>query len=161
MIRRSIELGIFHHEVTKGFLSLIPKEGNSLNLNNQWPIKLLTFIYKVFAKTLHRRLQLILSDVIRCEQMIYLPLRFILENIVQTQETLHQARSSRQPMVFLKLDFSKAYNNVSWHFFFHDMEKTGINTTFIGCLKLFFDNANVVLSTLRGVWVKSSQLREG
>jgi hypothetical protein len=63
-----------------------------------------------------------LRDVISPEQMAFLPLKFILDNIVLTQETIHWARTFRQPSIFLKLDFSKAYDKVSWRFLLQAMK---------------------------------------
>lgn len=126
MIQKNITLGAFHEGITKGIISLLPKEGDRGNLNNQRPITLLTAIFKVFAKTLQRRLQPVLCDIVSPEQTAFLPMRFILDNMVLTQETLHWAKTSRQPTIFLKLDFSKPYDKVSWHFLFRTMEKLGI-----------------------------------
>ena len=113
MILKGIEEGALHEGMTKGLISLILKEGDAKNLNYWRPITLLTTSYKIFAKTLQRRLQPILSDVISPEQTAFPPFRFILDNIVLTQETLHWAKASRQSTVFFKLDFSKAYDKVS------------------------------------------------
>ena len=88
MIMQSMEEGKLHEGVTKGLISLIPKEGDAKDLNYWRPITLLTVIYKIFAKTLQIRLQPMLRDVISPEQTAFLPLRFILDNIVLTQETL-------------------------------------------------------------------------
>lgn len=84
MIQKSIAQGAFHEEAIKGVLSLIPKEGDGGNLNNQSLITLLTTIYKLFAKMLQRRLQPVLSDIISPKQMTFLSLRFILDSIVFT-----------------------------------------------------------------------------
>ena len=146
MLLRSMERGVLHEGITKGVISLIPKEGDGKDLNYWRPITLLTVIYKIFAKTLQLRLQPILRDVISPEQTAFLPLRFILDNIILTQETLHWARTSRQPTVFLKLDFSKAYDKVSWRFLFHTMHKMGINAQFIGWVKLLFGNASAAVN---------------
>ena len=67
----------------------------------------------MLAKTLQIRLQSILRDDISAEQTAFLSLRFILDNIVLNQETLQCSKLSRQPIVFLELDFSKAYDKVS------------------------------------------------
>lgn len=107
---------------------------------------LLTLVYKIFAKTLQLRFQPILKDVISPEQTAFLPLRFILDNIVLTQETLHWARTSKQPTVFLKLDFSKAYDKVSWHFLFHAMREINISEKFISWVKLLFENASAIVN---------------
>lgn len=79
-------------------------------------------------------------------QTTFLPLRFILDNIVLTQETLHWAKTSKHPTVFLKLDFSKAYNKVSWRFLFHAMKMMGIREKFNKWVKLFFGNASATVN---------------
>ena len=68
--------------------------------------------YNFFAKALQIRLQPMFRDVINPEQAAFLSLRFILDNIVLTQETLHWAKTSKQHSIFFKLDFSKAYDKV-------------------------------------------------
>lgn len=73
MIRKGMEKGVLHEGVTKGLISLIPKEGDSKDLNYWRPITLLTVSYKVLAKTLQLRLQPILRDVISLEQTAFLP----------------------------------------------------------------------------------------
>ena len=73
-----------------------------------------------------------LIDVISLKQTVFLPLRYILDNIVVTQENIQWAKVSRQPSVFLKLDFAKVYDNVSWHFLFLAMTKMEINENFVG-----------------------------
>jgi exonuclease III len=75
MILKSIEERTLHEGVTKGLISLIPKEGDSKDLNYWRPITLLTASYKIYAKTLQRRLQPILRDTISPEQTAFLPLR--------------------------------------------------------------------------------------
>ena len=43
--------------------------------------------------------------------------------------------------MFLKLDFSKAYDKVSWRFFFHAMGMIGISEQYIRWIQLLFRNA--------------------
>ena len=113
MVAKSMEDWIFHHGVIKGLINLIPNESDNKNLIFWRPITFLLVSYKIFAKTLQTRFQPMLRDVIDPEQTVFSPLRFIFDNIVLTQESLHWARQSKQPSVFLKLDFSKAYDKVS------------------------------------------------
>jgi hypothetical protein len=81
--------GMLHEGISKKLISLIPKKGDKANLNYWRPITLLTVVYKIFAKTLQLRLQPILKDIISPEQTIFLPLRFILDNIILTLEASH------------------------------------------------------------------------
>lgn len=124
---------------------MIPNERDLQDLNYWRPITLLTSIYKIYAKILQLRLQPLLSDVISPEQTAFLPLRYILDNIVVTHETLHWAKASRQPLVFLKLDFTKAYDKLSWKFLFHAMRSMCINEQFVGWVQLLFGNATAAV----------------
>lgn len=89
MVLKSIDEGAFPEGITGGLISLIPKEGDSKDLNYWRSITLLMANYKIFAKILQLRLQPLLRDVISPEQTAFLPLRFILDNIVLTHDTLH------------------------------------------------------------------------
>ena len=42
----------------------------------------------------------------------FLPLKVILDNILLTHGTIQWAKESHQDSIFLKLDFSKAYDRV-------------------------------------------------
>ena len=146
MVIQSMENGAFHEGITKELISLIPKEGDTKDLHYWRPITLFMASYKIFAKTLQLRLQPILRDAISPEQTAFLPLIFILDNIVLTQELLQWAKVSKQPTVFLKLDFSKAYDKVSWVFLFSAMRKLNISPIFIKWVKLLFINATAAVN---------------
>jgi len=55
-------------------------------------------------------------EVISHDQSDFLPMRLILNNIFLTHETIQWAKKSKQSLIFLQLDFSKAYNKVNGHF---------------------------------------------
>ena len=44
---------------------------------------------------------------------------------------LHWTKTSRQLMLFLKLDSSKAYDKIYWQFHFHGVHHMGIKEEFI------------------------------
>ena len=80
------------------------------------------------------------------EQTAFLPLRYILDNIVFIQDTLHRAKISRQLSVFLKIDFAKAYVKVSWWFLFLAMSKIIMDEQFMGWVKLLFGSATAAIN---------------
>lgn len=65
---------------------------------------------------------------------------------------LHWARTSRQPFVFLKLDFSKTYDKASWWFLFLAIHKMGISDQFFTWVKLLFINDYVVVNLNDSPW---------
>jgi hypothetical protein len=76
-------------------------------------------------------------DVINQDQSTFLPFRFILNNILLTHETISWAKRSKQPLAFLKLNFSKAYDRMNWSFLFGCMKNLGIPVEFINMTNLF------------------------
>lgn len=59
-----------------------------------------------------------------------------------TNETIDRARHSQQPMIFLKLDFSKAYDKVDWDFLFAAMAKLGFPESFLSMIRILFRDAS-------------------
>jgi len=70
----------------KGLITLIPKSGDHAKIGNWRPITLLGSLYKILAKTLARRLQDLLPNVIRPSQTGFVKGRSILDNTFLAQE---------------------------------------------------------------------------
>jgi hypothetical protein len=68
--------------MTRGMLVLLHKSGNRESLNNWRPISLLNVSYKIYAKMLQKRLQILLTNVISEDQSAFLPTRSILDNVL-------------------------------------------------------------------------------
>jgi hypothetical protein len=141
MINQSFAADSLPPAVLRGLITLLHKEGDRQPLGNYRPITLLNTTYKFFAKTLQLRLQPVLIELISPDQSAFLPMRYILDNIVLTQETINWAKVSKQPLLLLKLDFAKAFDRVSWSFLFHAMEALGFDQTFVKLTKLLFTGA--------------------
>jgi hypothetical protein len=77
-------------------------------------------------------------EAISQDQSTFLPFRFILNNILLTHETIAWVKKSKQPLVFFKLDFSKAYDKVDWSFLFDYMDKLRNPTKFVKMTKMLF-----------------------
>ena len=61
------------------------------------------------------------------------------------QETLAWAEFSNQSLLFLKLDFSKAYDMVEWGCLFKIMSAMGFSEEFIGMVQLLFRDASATV----------------
>lgn len=141
MIQESIQKGRLPTGVTRGMITLLHKGGPRKALTNWRSITLLNMGYKFFAKALQLRLQPVLMEIISFDQSAFLPMRFILDNLLLTQETMAWAEQSHQDLLFLKLDFSKAYNMVDWECLFRIMDKMGFPREFILMLSMLFKDA--------------------
>ena len=92
---------------------------------------------------LQRRLQTLLVDVIDSDQIVFLPLRIILDNFVLTHESIQWAMESRQESILLKFDLSKTYDRVDLAFMFQVMGKLGMPSIFIQMGRMLFHDATI------------------
>jgi hypothetical protein len=80
--------GLTLENINKGMITMIPKLGDHSKLGNWRPITLLGNIYKIFVKTLARRIQEFFLLVIRPNQTDFVEGRNILDNNYLVQEVL-------------------------------------------------------------------------
>ena len=106
------------------------------------------------------RLQSILAEVINHDQSAFLPMCFILDNILLTHETISHAQHSSQPLLFLKLEFSKAYDWVDLHFLFQAMQAMGFPNEFTAMTHLLFTGAREAVS-VNGRVTSHFEVRQG
>jgi hypothetical protein len=142
MIQIAIREGRFPPSIMKGVLSLLHKGDSRKKLTNWQPITLLNVAYKLFAKVLQLRLQPVLMELISPDQSTFLPLRFILDNLLLTMETMAWVEASHQPLIFLKLDFSNAYDMVDWGFLLKVLAKFGFPAEFVAWTRMLFLDAS-------------------
>jgi hypothetical protein len=90
-------------------------------------------------------------EVVDTDPIAFLSMRFILDNILLMQETIDWAWQSNQPLVFLKLDFAKAYNKVSWGFLFMVLEIMGMIVEFINMVKVLFQDVGTTICIKGGI----------
>lgn len=142
MIQHSITEGRFPLGMTSGTIALIFKTRDRADLSNWRPITLLNVSYKILAKAMQIHLQPLLKDVISPEQSAFLPFHHILGNILLQYETVEWAKNSNQDLIFLKLDFTKAYDVVSWDFLLGVMKKLGIPDSFSHIVMMLLQDAS-------------------
>lgn len=83
------------------------------------PIILCNAIYKITSKVLVNRFQEVLHLCIDEAESAFVMGCLISDNIVAAYEILHSLRNRRlgqQGLFALKLDMSKAFDSVEWHF---------------------------------------------
>ncbi len=136
--------------INKGLITLIPKSGDHANLGNWRPITLLGSLYKILAKTLARRLQGFLPNIIRPGQTGFVEGRSILDNIFLAQEAHDWAEESNQNLVLLLLDFEKAFDRIEWGFLFEALSRLGFCPQWIRWVSSLYSSATSAIK-LNGV----------
>jgi hypothetical protein len=134
----------------KGLITLIPKSRDHAKLGNWRLITLLGSLYKILAKTLARRLQVFLPNLIRPGQTGFVEGRSILDNTFLAQEAQNWAEESNQDLVLLLLDFEKAFDRIEWSFLFKALEKLGFSPQWIKWVSSLYGSASSAIK-LNGV----------
>lgn len=98
---------------------LIPRILNPTSMTNFRAISLCTVLYKLIAKTVANRLRNVIDACIDKAQSAFVPGRLISDNVLLNYVILHtlgRKRVRQKGSMALKLDMSKAYNQVEWRF---------------------------------------------
>ncbi|CAM8995263.1 unnamed protein product [Rhodiola kirilowii] len=127
--------GVYPSKLNDTLLVLIPKQKKMIErMEELRPISLTTVVSKVVAKAMVNRLQLILPEVISVEQSAFIKGRLITDNFILAHECSHYIKKlTKGKKVFgsLKLDMSKAYDRVDWHFLKHVMLQLGFSEVWV------------------------------
>ena len=127
--------------MTQGPITIVYKSGPKEDLGNWRPITLLNNAYKILAKAILLRLKPLLADLVSPDQTDFVPRWFILDIVFVAHEVIDIAGRSKQPLLFLKVDFRKVFDSFNWDFLFPCMDKLGLGTNFINLTKLMFVGA--------------------
>ena len=81
------------------------------------PISLCNVIYKIISKALANKLKQVLLQIISPTYSAFVPGRLIIDNVLvayKTIYTMHSRKKGKKGSLALKLDISKAYDQVEW-----------------------------------------------
>jgi Reverse transcriptase (RNA-dependent DNA polymerase) len=77
--------------------------------------------------------------------------RYIAENFLATREILHHIHGSGDPVIFMKIDFSKAFDSVSWDFLMNTMRARGFPEKWIEWIRTLLTSSSRVLLNGKGL----------
>jgi hypothetical protein len=104
--------------LNNALIVLLPKKEGAMDVKDFRPISLRHSFRKLFSKLLATRLAPRLSELIAANQSAFVKGRSIHDNFKMVQLTTHALHTSRTPSLLLKVDITKAFDSVSWPFFY-------------------------------------------
>ncbi|KAL3675966.1 hypothetical protein R1sor_025914 [Riccia sorocarpa] len=119
----------------RGVIKLIPKNERKHLLQNWRPITLLTMTYKIVAKIIAIRLKDMLPGIIDTQQTGFVAGRNIIDNILSLRLGQEWAQITNQDVIFVKLDFMKAYDRVAHRFLWDTLAAMGMGAETVDRIK--------------------------
>ena len=99
-------------------IALLPKVKSPVRINDYRPISCCNVLFKCITKIISNRIKGSLNELISPNQSAFVPGRRISDNILLTQELMHNYHLDRgSPRCAFKVDIQKAYDTVDWSFF--------------------------------------------
>jgi hypothetical protein len=112
-------------------------------------------VYKLISKVLANRSKVILPHIIAPNESAFVPGQLITDNILLAYECTHfmqNKRSGAQGSVAIKLDMSKAYDWVEWHFLEDMMRKMGLHEEWIKMIMKCVTSVNYRIKVNNTYW---------
>lgn len=85
---------------------------------------------------------------------------YILDTVLVQHETIAWAQETEEPLIMPKLDFSKAYDSVSWSFLFQSISKMGLPDTFVQMVQMLLTDASAAVA-INGLCTAEFPIRRG
>ena len=91
---------------------------------------MLNCAYKIYAKAMALRPSNHMKEWINKEQKGFIKERYILDAIIAIWEGMEYAKETKQDYIFLKIDFKKAYDRISWKYIIESLKQMGCGEEF-------------------------------
>jgi hypothetical protein len=143
---------------------LLRKKENNNEPTNYRPISLLNCTVKWITKILATRLQAMIKLLVDADQSGFVKTRCIADNFMYAMDLVQTCRKRKKKAMILKLDFSKAFDTVSWEALFSIMHIRGFDGKSMSWIEELLTSAKtaILLNGIPGKWINIKRgLRQG
>jgi len=100
-------------------------------------------LYKIIAKILSNRLDLVLPSIIYRNQFAFIEGKGLLDSVIVANEVIEEARNNRKQCLIVKLDFEKPYDLVCWDFLYFMLGILGFGTKWVSWIKACLESCTI------------------
>ncbi|GKB55719.1 reverse transcriptase domain, reverse transcriptase zinc-binding domain protein [Tanacetum coccineum] len=131
-VREFFRNGTILKELNHTIITLIPKVKSPSRVNDYRPISCCNVLFKCISKIIANRIKHCLKSIVSPNQSAFVPGRSITDNILLTQELMHNYHLDRgPPRCAFKVDIQKAYDTVDWNFLRMILHGFGFHETMV------------------------------
>ncbi|XP_022030706.1 uncharacterized protein LOC110931628 [Helianthus annuus] len=159
------DTGNLLRELDHTLIVLIPKVSTPLLVTDFRPIACCNVFYKCISKIIAERIKGALDNIVSINQSAFVPGRKISDNILLTQELMHNYhRDVGPPRCAFKVDIQKAYDTVDWRFLKSVLIGFGFNSKMVEWIMLCVSTTSFsvcVNGAVHGFFKGNRGLRQG
>ncbi|GJV37900.1 hypothetical protein Tco_1410377 [Tanacetum coccineum] len=165
VIKEFFTNGVLLKELNHTILALIPEVTSPMKINDYRPISCCNILYKCISRIISNRMKDCLTELVSLNQSAFVPRRRISDNILLTQELMHNYHLDRgTPRCAFKVDIQKAYDTFDWNFLHAVLIGFGFHPRMIGWIMECVTSTSFSLSingSLYGYFKGKRGLRQG
>ena len=129
-----------HGSGRESIISLMDKLSKDILFIDHWrPLNLLNCDYKIYAKILANRLQMVTDQLISFDQRGFLKGRRMSDNIMELNTIIDYCQRENLPAIITAVDFRKAFDTVEWSAIQEILHAYGFKTEFIQMIMTCFN----------------------
>nr|GFB91334.1 putative RNA-directed DNA polymerase, eukaryota, reverse transcriptase zinc-binding domain protein [Tanacetum cinerariifolium] len=152
-------------ELSHTIIALVPKVVSTSCVNDFRPISCCNVLFKCISKIITNRIKESLKVLVSANQSAFVPGRNISDNILLTQELMHNYHLDRgPPRCAFKVNIQKAYDTVDWTFLHEVLLGFGFHVCLVGwimeCVTTTSFSININ-GSLHGYFKGKKGLRQG
>ncbi|GJY23016.1 putative reverse transcriptase domain, reverse transcriptase zinc-binding domain protein [Tanacetum coccineum] len=164
-VREFFRNGTILKELNHTIITLIPKVKSPSRVNDYRPISCCNVLFKCISKIIANRIKHCLKSIVSPNQSAFVPGRSITDNILLTQELMHNYHLDRgPPRCAFKVDIQKAYDTVDWNFLRMILHGFGFHETMVSWIMECVSSTSYSIcinGSLHGFFKGKRGLRQG
>ena len=141
LLRATLENGEISGNLSKAYITLIPKDsGPQNNMKNYRPISLLNIEYKMITKALTNKVTPYLETLIHTDQAVAIKGRNIQNHNHLIRDLITLAHDRQDSNLILSIDQEKAFDRVSHDWMIRVIEKCNFGPNFTKWIRILYSN---------------------
>ena len=135
------EHGELSNSQKQAIITLLEKKGKDKRWIQNWrPISLINVDIKIASKTLAKRLEPVLFDLIHCNQNAYVEGRSIFDAVRTIDDVLEYTKQTKMSGILIAIDFEKAFDSLDHNYLLKVLQAFNFGPSFIQWIRTFYSN---------------------